>query len=693
MTSTISLKDKMKNSLKHIFSVFRWELKFCSGSLAVYGILAGVFTTIILTLCLVTASLTSKDVENSMSIAQNWKECVMAFELISSIMIYVLTSVFTVIYTIKVFGYLHNKRQTDLYGSLPISRISLFLSKSFSAFVFSLLPSLVFMGIISLVAVVLNGGVESFVGDICINLIFGTLACISAYGLVSVCCGTTINSVIMFVSVCIVYPLTAMFIKAIIMAFFTGFYSNLLNESFIENALNPLSAYWGGNKVYWLFFTAVCVASACVLVRRRKSEHAQTSFAYYLPCHILKVLVSFFAGMFLGVLFGAIDVFGNAYLGFIFGFLLASIPAFVISHLILYKGFSKLIRTSIPLAGLIVVVIAGVGLCNMDVFGYNDYIPELEDIKSAGIVDSSYYFLDETNFEKIADDARQDYTDKKDIEKVRKMHEKITKFYHASITKPQNKFIRVFGEFIGDKLLKYGRHITVSYRLENGSSVNRVYLLDSLNVVTVDDSYDSDIDTSFCELASNETYIKKYSALSNCKASQIYYVGFYYKDEEKQTVGEASIYDEVLGEISKALKKDVKENGCDLQIIPDYYGYKEWAEEYRYAEAKYVVDIKFQKYDTTDVEIGDIKDIANLFMLSGGRNYKSEAYVIPESYTNAINVLKKYDILTKDGKMNRQSEYVYYDDEDYYDEDYYDEEIDMSKGEVSEDGVIIRNYL
>ena len=62
MTSTISLKDKMKNSLKHIFSVFRWELKFCSGSLAVYGILAGVFTTIILTLCLVAASLTSKDV-------------------------------------------------------------------------------------------------------------------------------------------------------------------------------------------------------------------------------------------------------------------------------------------------------------------------------------------------------------------------------------------------------------------------------------------------------------------------------------------------------------------------------------------------------------------------------------------------------------------------------------------------------
>lgn len=690
MTSTISLKDKMKNSLKHIFSVFRWELKFCSGSLAVYGILAGVFTTIILTLCLVTASLTSKDVENSMSIAQNWKECVMAFELISSIMIYVLTSVFTVIYTIKVFGYLHNKRQTDLYGSLPISRISLFLSKSFSAFVFSLLPSLVFMGIISLAAVVLNGGVESFVGDICINLIFGTLACISAYGLVSVCCGTTINSVIMFVSVCIVYPLTAMFIKAIIMAFFTGFYSNLLNESFIENALNPLSAYWGGNKVYWLFFTAVCVASACVLVRRRKSEHAQTSFAYYLPCHILKVLVSFFAGMFLGVLFGALDVFGNAYLGFIFGFLLASIPAFVISHLILYKGFSKLIRTSIPLAGLVVVVIAGVGLCNMDVFGYNKYIPELNDIKSAGFVHSAYYFLDETNPEKIADDARQDYTYKKDIEKVRKMHEQITKFYHASITKPQDKFIRVWAELVGSKFLENSSYITVSYRLENGSSVDRVYLINILQMTQEDYSDVSDLDTSFCELASNETYIKKYSALSNCKASQIYSVDFYYKDEEKQTVGEASIYDEgkVLGEISKALKKDVKENGCDLQIIPNYYGYGEWAEEYRYAEAKYVVDIDFRKYDTTDVEIGDIKDIANLFMLSGGGNYKSEAYVIPESYTNTINALKKYDILTKDGKMNRQSEYVY-----YYDEDYYDEEIDMSKGEVSEDGVIIRNYL
>ena len=49
MTSTVSFKEKLKQA----YSVFKWDLKSCSGTMAVYAILAAVFTTIILTLCLV----------------------------------------------------------------------------------------------------------------------------------------------------------------------------------------------------------------------------------------------------------------------------------------------------------------------------------------------------------------------------------------------------------------------------------------------------------------------------------------------------------------------------------------------------------------------------------------------------------------------------------------------------------------
>lgn len=88
------------------------------------------------------------------------------------------------------------------------------------------------------------------------------------------------------------------------------------------------------------------------------------------------MLVSFLAGMFLGVLFGSVNVL-SGYAGFVFGFILASVPVYIIVHLILYRGFSKLIKTSIPLGALIIVSCVGVALCCFDAFGYNSYVPKL----------------------------------------------------------------------------------------------------------------------------------------------------------------------------------------------------------------------------------------------------------------------------------------------------------------------------
>lgn len=92
--------------------------------------------------------------------------------------------------------------------------------------------------------------------------------------------------------------------------------------------------------------------------------------------------------MFLGVLFASVNVLGG-YAGFVFGFILASVPVYIIVHLILYRGFSKLIKTSIPLGTLIVFSCVGVALCCFDAFGYNSYVPKTQDIKSAGFYDAN----------------------------------------------------------------------------------------------------------------------------------------------------------------------------------------------------------------------------------------------------------------------------------------------------------------
>lgn len=149
------------------------------------------------------------------------------------------------------------------------------------------------------------------------------------------------------------------------------------------------------------------------------------------------MLVSFLAGMFLGVLFGSVNVLGG-YAGFVFGFILASVPVYIIVHLILYRGFSKLIKTSIPLGALIIVSCVGVALCCFDAFGYNSYVPKTQDIKSAGFYDAnSNYQAKGSAVGKNLKDMADDITDKDTIANILEAHYKLVDNRNYSV---KNKF-------------------------------------------------------------------------------------------------------------------------------------------------------------------------------------------------------------------------------------------------------------
>lgn len=141
--------------------------------------------------------------------------------------------------------------------------------------------------------------------------------------------------------------------------------------------------------------------------------------------------------MFLGVLFGSVNVLGG-YAGFVFGFILASVPVYIIVHLILYRGFSKLIKTSIPLGALIIVSCVGVALCCFDAFGYNSYVPKVKDIKSAGFFEEgSNYQAKGSAVGKNLKDMADDITDKDTIANILEAHYKLVDNRNYSV---KNKF-------------------------------------------------------------------------------------------------------------------------------------------------------------------------------------------------------------------------------------------------------------
>lgn len=683
MTSTVSFKDKCKQA----FAFFKWDLKACSGTIAVFGILATVFTTIFLTLCLVVGINANNEYLMLSSVSQNavtpFEGSVIAFQCISVGMLYLMTTVFTIFYTIKVFSYLHNKRKGDMYGSLPVSRTTLYLTKAASAYIFSVLPTLFFMGIISLISVCLGQPLINEVTEVYLKIIIGALACISAYGLISVCCGTTFNSVIMFITVCIAYPLSAMFIKGTISSFFSGLYSGIFRNHFIMNALNPLAAYDGINVIYWIIFSAVCILAASLLIKRRKAERAQSSFAYYLPCHIVKVLVAFLSGMFLGVLFGSLNVFGNSLLGFIFGFVLGSIPAFIIAHLIFYKGFSRLIKTSVPLGGLIVFVIAGILLCNYDVFGYNSFLPQPDEIKGAGYFSNvSGYLNRDENYSDIIGNLADDFDDKEDQKKIIALHKQILSDSKLST---QSRFIGIWINMACDyiPISAYDDVYCFAYRMDNGLTATRVYsenLIEAIN--SIEGNYNVYYSVNDLEIVNRKEYIEKYSGLMRADIQDINEFCVFGNTKNDKTIYDNLItsiseYDknktayEDFQKIREALKKDFEQNNTDLEKVM-YYGFDSndydcmSPEALERAKKEYPDIVCEITFGANNTDSHDFSSIFSLILGNGNFCETHESYMIPKSFTNTLKALQETGILNKDFTFNDNCKYAFDEYSNYY---------------------------
>lgn len=745
MTSTVSFKDK----LKQIFSVVLWDLKGCKSSMLVYSILSAVATVIIFTLVMVltgekatfaTIAINDSDV-SAVPISQR----IQVFQAAASAIIGLLTLIFTIIYTVQIFSYMHNKRKVDFYGSLPISRARLFLAKSFAAYLFSIVPMLVFMGIIAIISICTGTFMLPQVTQMYINFIVGTLACVSAYGFLAACCGTTFNTIVMFIAVCACYPLSMAFVRSYIDAFFTGAYTGDFFGSFIPNALNPISAYLGNNLIYWLIFSIACIAFGTLLNMKRRSERAQTSFAYYIPCHIIKVIVSFLTGMFLGTMFGSFSVLGSPIAGFIFGFILASAPTFLIVHMLFYKGLKQIVKTIPIYAGLAVVVVACVSLISFDVFGYNNYVPNADDVKSAGYISSNH---NATN-KKIANlykKSAEDFTDANSIDTVVNVHKAIISNGKIDKITTESRyrcvwgsmFYNVFREFDNDNIY------TVAYKLNNGSTVTRYYsdtMISMAESMTDDsvDTYDTDyyyvdlssIDHTAYPILSSKAYVLKYSGLANVDANSNFRVyattvtglanansedilgsstvsnydenyiggtfGSYYTYEDETSKSQKDTQKEeankiIMNEINQALKKDLEADDKYLNgVLYDpfavrYYdlytdsSYNEDSVEnldiLKYIRKNYSKDYVceiFMSYTNSNSE-----DESNKLFSSS--TVENEYYFIPKTYTNTLEVLRKYGLINENSTINKNSEFYsgsssnlngYNDYSDYY--DYYEQ--------------------
>ena len=701
-------KTSFKSRLKQMLSFFLSDLKSCNTFLIVFGIISAVAITVCFTICVVLGNDSSFSMMLSAlsitGIANSGIGEIELFQYSSASLVYLISIVFTIIYTVRIYSYLHNKRKADLYGSLPIGRATLFIAKSVSAYLMSIIPAIFFLSLISIISVCSGHSVVSEVTKLFPEICMGTLASISFFGLIAICCGTMLNSVLMFVAVCVAYPLSAIFIKGTVVGCFDGFYVGIFKDSVIMNALNPLAAYDGINVIYWLIFSVVCIALGAFLAKKRKAERAQSAFAFHLPCYIIKVLVSFLAGMFLGVLFGSMNVFGG-YAGFVFGFILASVPVYIIVHLILYRGFSKLIKTSIPLGALIIVSCVGVALCCFDAFGYNSYVPKTQDIKSAGFYDAnSNYQAKGSAVGKNLKDMADDITDKDTITNILEAHFQLVDNRNYSV---KNKFKNTWVSMFKDNVPVFSEisknpDYAFAYTLNNGNIVTRTY--SSASAFEETESYLSssynELDTS--DIIYSKGYIKAYSPLVKADYKDIntfIVAGFDGKatdDKHPDFVSNKIIYTDDDGTISysknyKNTAEKIKEaflkdlDNCsdeDFAKIDQMTEYADHALDVAYVNyGEYESFIKSEPDAVCVIAIatGDVNSyydgIRNMDSYNGNTAARTQVvYTVPKSFKNTIKALQELGILNsklymdKDYLPGDSTSYKEYTGEYYYDD-------------------------
>lgn len=519
--------------------------------------------------------------------------------------------------SIRSFSYLHNKRQTDMIGSLPVSRRVMYFSKLISASIISLVP----MAIVDCVIILItqNGYAfaeyfpdESQFLSLTLNASIMLIACISFFGLMSICCGKTSDKIISFFGVNLAAPVAITILTALPSMLLMG-YSFSFNRDLVM-LLSPIFSIVTLNPIYWLIFTAITVIISFFLIKSRKAECAQSHFAYKFPLIAVKVLISFSAGIVAALILLLINNLtksGNDYVSFWIGMVIGSFIAYMIIQLVFARGFSGFLKGLIPYgAMLLCFAIYFTSMCT-GFFGYDNYVPELDEIESVSFnADAPAYFVDGVNI------LEHNITDKEVIKKAVKAHKDELK-YKSSFDKAHmldrlslftDDYDNIYNTFSEDGEPFYRYHIT--YKLKNGNTVSRVY--DNVYANQIDDDGLSNIDF----LLSN-TYKENISPLFICDKKYLAAVDLYGAEYWSQEDIDNEDFDE------------------DYNVV-----YKSKAME--------VYNTVMEEYKKYGFNTNDLSECSLQFEY--GKSYKEtelyENFAVPKSYKKTIALIKKYGIQT-----------------------------------------------
>ena len=394
------------------------------------------------------------------------------------------------------FAYLHSKKKTDFYHSLPIRREMLYAVTCLNGFLYM---AVAYLGFLTIAAVMIRvKGVPFDWGSLYLasveHLCFFALVYMTA--ILSML--LTGNLVVGLLGTGVLFswgPVICMTISAYFSEYFTTFYGD---DSFLlalSERTSPVAWYvkacmssQPGRMALWaMLAAAVLFLLGMLLYRRRPSEAAGHAMAFPITEPIIRFLIAVPSSLLLGAMFHSMMYEdGWTVFGLVCGLLLVSCIIEIIYHFD-FKSLFAHKRQLLVSAVFVGVVFA---IFRFDLFGYDRYLPATEKLASGGIYSdlldpdatSQYHSTVEytegwygVTFDAMPSSTLADEMQISDDQGLELLHTIAAQGVHDA-AQARDRFLRGGGRSYdleeGDEAF---HNVTIAWHLRNGRTVYRSY--------------------------------------------------------------------------------------------------------------------------------------------------------------------------------------------------------------------------
>ncbi|XOQ47365.1 MAG: ABC transporter permease [Eubacteriales bacterium] len=477
MTSTIFSAD----SWKEFTITFRLALKKVRGMMALLSLLLFIVFPMVFMVAMWNLQSNPQEVFTQETLDSA------CFSYISFIMIFLmpLILIFTVVVAVMLFSYLHRKRSVDLFHSLPIRRTPMLLGRYCAGLTALFVPAILNFMLVSVIEFSYHVSMQYsfyFVFNRMLWTLLMTAAALTFSVFMAVCSGTSFDMVLSIIGVNAAYPLLIFVSDMLESSILPGLRVTATLESTVLTAFSPFAAAflplcasyrenWNpadgvstGFYIWWILCTLLLLGASILLCRRRKSECAESNFAFPIP----KIIIRFMATAVAGIGFGLMLMFATGMqVSFFIGVVSGSLAAHIVTEALYSRGFQHM-RKSFSWYGVFAAAfVVFYAVLATGFFGYDTRIPNAAEVQSVSMDDSNnhdnyFYSTSESeHFRKIGE-LSPVIQERKNIEKVLAAHRAFVE-HNRKTRFPYAMQAREHGSF------------TLTYHLKNGGVVVRSY--------------------------------------------------------------------------------------------------------------------------------------------------------------------------------------------------------------------------